>query len=263
MKPVTIMAVLLLLLGCRVGTDIEDKDKTAQDVVAAFFMEDLLQCQADEDCITGRCDLSPVFAISVSGGYCASFPNAFERWQFIELAQLLATRALTDPLLLAVVEDRIDKELEIVRRPAGREGMVVLLERLGTGRSRERLQRLYLEESGALRRLVALSLARLGDDRGLDELVEISLSAVVKSRLHAAYAAAGLCRGAALDVLGALLVDDHHLVRQAAAEALGRCGEAGRPLLLKRAAALETAPGVGGDRFSVKAALERHGEASP
>jgi len=256
-KPVFLFLIIAALFaGCRSSEQGKESENSAQAVVAAFFQEELVRCDSDAECLTGRCDLTPMFTISVSGGFCASFPNAYERWQRIELAESLAGLAREDPELMALVLARVDDELAHVRRPAEKEAVIVLLVRLGVPDAVARLRELSVREEEPIRRLAGLSLASIGDESGSDELVEASLSAVVRMRMHAAHSAGGLCKGAALSVLAELLVDKHYLVRQAAAAALARCGEEGKSVLEARSREISDGKAAyTGDRFAVDSAL--------
>jgi hypothetical protein len=240
--------------------------------VSAFFAEELVQCATDADCVTGRCDLTPTFTVSIEKGYCGTFQTAFDRWQKVELAQRLADRAAGSAPLAAAVLARVDEELGYTRNPPQpgyavrapeKETLVILLSELarsGESAREEALARLgtiRLQEAGALKRLAGLALAEAGSAAGLDDMVEASAGASPRLRLHAARAASGLCDRTAVGVLASLLADPHPLVRAGAAWGLGRCGtdEAGGALERRREELVKK-PGQAGDLTSIGAALD-------
>ena len=246
------VTVLLSAAGCARLEPPAPERPSPENVLSAFFSEELLQCTADEDCTTGECDLSPVFTISTSGGYCLSFSSAFERWQRLELARSLARMASGDSGLHDAVLARVKEELQFVRAGPEEEAMVELLAALGTEESIGLLGELYRGLDGEVRSLAALALARSGDPTGIDEVVDVSFSPVVRLRIHAAVAVSGLCDKTSLGILRELSSDDHHMVRQAAAEALTRCGGPEVRSILDQAESRGT-----GDDFVIGAARTR------
>jgi hypothetical protein len=240
-----LLAGLVLLAGCdgRPGAEPAAAGQTPEQVLAAFFQEELKPCTESAECTTGHCDLTPVYTISVSAGYCLSFPNAFDRWQRVELAERLARRAAAEPALMAVLLARLENELTLATRPGEKETLYLILGALRTAPAATLLRRAFETEQGALREVAGLALAEAGDAAGADVVVEAAFSPVVRVRMHAARAAGGLCSETAVGVLAELLNDDHPLVSEAAATALGGCpGE-------KAAALLRT-----GEGFAVESA---------
>jgi hypothetical protein len=242
--------------------------RPAAETLQAFFDERLTRCAADADCITGKCDLAAVFTISVTVGYCATFPNAYQRWQKIELAEALAKMALAD----ATLKDEFyamtdDPQVRAEAYPGEKEIWLLVLRELGTPEALARIRSLREAEQGPLRREFSLALAETGDPVGLDDVVAAALSSDVAARMHAAAAAGGLCvleapeaggtsaGKTATGLLAELLEDSHALVRQSAASALTRCGESGRQILQRRLEQVRAGQGQAGDRFMVESAL--------
>lgn len=210
------------------------KEERVESLVTAFFSEELKPCTSSADCPTGHCDLTPVYTISVSSGYCISFPSAFERWQKVELADRLAAYSRDLPQLAVRVESELAREYLNGNRPADLETAYLVLVALGTESAVARLAEEYVSRTGAVREVAGMALAEAGDPRGIDAVVAAAFSPVVRVRLHAARAAGRLCNGAALGVLAELLDDDHSLVSEAAASALGRCPGARSLALLEQ-----------------------------
>lgn len=246
-------ALVFVLSSCSRLEPPKAPGRSPDEVLAAFFSEELLQCTSAADCVTGKCDLSPVFTISTSGGYCLSFSSAFERWQRLELARSLADMARRDGALHDAVLARVREELQFVRPGPEEEAMVELLGAMRTSESLALLRQLHAGLAGEARPLAALALARVGDDAGLDDVVAASFSPVVRVRVHAAAAAGGLCGSrTALGILRGLVADDHHMVRQAAADALAICGGAEAESILSGAERKGT-----GDEFTFGSARSR------
>ncbi len=276
-RTAAILVLSCCALGCEPGgAGSGEREIAPADLVAAFFSEDLAQCSADGDCVTGRCDLTPTFTVAIERGYCGTFQTAFDRWQKVELAERLAQAAGGSAGVLEAVLARVDEELGYTRNPpqAGyavrapeKETLVVLLSAMASeetagdetrGPAMSRLEQMYSVESGAVKRAAGLALAEVGNESAMDEVVQASFGASARLRLHAARAASGLCSTTSLGVLASLLEDPHPLVRAGAADALGRCrSEDARKVLEARRDALRRKPGVSGDLSAVEAALAR------
>ena len=227
--------------------------------MGAFFDDDLRQCEKDSDCLTGFCDMTPVFTISTSGGYCMGFPNAFDRWQRVWLADRLTERAKANPRIHDALLKRLEDEKEYALRPAEKEVVILLLAGVASNAAHERLKALYLEEDGGAKRLAGLKLAMAGMEHASGEVVDAALSSVVRVRMHAASAAAGLCNAEALGVLKELSRDSHYQVRQSAASALAVCGGPEARTTLEKLVEenRETYNSRPGDRFVFESALRR------
>jgi hypothetical protein len=229
---VTVLFLLLLGPGCApVSGSSGNSGDEADRVMAAFFAEELTPCTSNEACLTGRCDLTPVYTISVSAGYCLAIPGAFERWQKVELGQRLGALAKTVPGLSARVLDAVTSSFTGSRNGDLETGVIVLLE-LGTPEAVAELVRLTRERDGAAAQVAGLALAELGDARGGPALVDAAFSPVVRTRMHAARGAGHLCTKEALGVLAELLSDSHPMVAEAAATALGQCPQEAAAKLL-------------------------------
>ncbi len=216
--------LLLLLSSCASGGGKSDPaQERLIDLEMAFFSEELKPCSSSDDCRSGHCDLTPVFTISVSAGYCVSFPSAFERWQKVELAHRLADYAREFPQLAERVEARLATEYLNGDRTADLETAYIVLVALGTKSAVERLAKEFEARTGTVKEVAGLALAEAGDARGIEAVVDAAFSPVVRVRLHAARAAGRLCSKACLGVLAELLDDDNPLVSEAAASALGQC----------------------------------------
>jgi len=239
--------------------------QSAVEVVDAFFDDDLRQCTKDADCLTGFCDMTPVFTISTSGGYCMGFPNAFDRWQRVWLAERLAERARADEAVHDVLLKRLEEEKEYVLRPAEKEVVILLLAEVASQPAHERLKELYKQEEGGPKRLAGLKLAVAGFEEASGEVVEAALSSVVRVRMHAAAAAGGLCNAESFGVLKELASDSHYQVRQSAASALAACGGPEARATLEKLAEenRETYNSRPGDRFVFESALIRLSSRSP
>jgi len=238
---------------------------SAAEIVASYFDDDLRQCGKDSECLTGFCDMTPVFTISTSGGYCMGFPNAFERWQRVWLANSLAERAKADPAVHAALLKRLEEEKEYALRPAEKEVVILLLAGVGSDAAHERLKALYREEDGGPKRLAGLKLAAAGFEEVSGEVVDAALSSVVRVRMHAAAAAGGLCNAESLGVLKELSRDSHYQVRQSAAAGLAACGGAEARSTLQKLVDenRETYNSRPGDRFVFESALRRLSPRSP
>jgi hypothetical protein len=219
----TVLVLLLLTHGCTPASGVsgDGRDEAAR-IMGAFFAEEMTPCTSNEECLTGRCDLTPVYTISVSAGYCLALPGAFERWQKVELGQRLGGLAKTVPGLSSKVMAEVTASLA-GNRNGDLETGVILLTELGTPEAIAELARLAGERDGAAAQVAGLALAELGDSRGGPALVEAAFSSVVRTRMHAARGAGRLCTEEALGVLAELLADSHPMVAEAAATALGRC----------------------------------------
>lgn len=202
------------VVSCQEG-DVSRK-MGADDPVEAFFEESLYRCEKNSDCASGLCDLTAKFTVSVSSGYCMSFPNAFDRWQRIALAMRAGEVARSDPELRERLLSRVDQKLNGFPTVADKEAMAFVLRWVGTQEALERLRLLHDREKGAVRRLAGLLLAAAGDASGEEDMVQASQSAVVRTRLYAVHAAAGLCNESGQQVLAVLRRDPHPLVREAA-----------------------------------------------
>jgi hypothetical protein len=227
------LALLTLLSGCRgESARVDPQEERLVALEAAFFSEELKPCTESSECSSGHCDLTPVYTISVSAGYCVSFPSAYERWQKVELAGHLADYVGELPQLAKRIEARLAKEYLNGDRPADLETAYIVLLALGTDEAIARLAAEYESRTGTVQEVAGLALAEAGDERGIDAVVGAAFSPVVRVRLHAARAAGHLCSAAALGVLAELLDDDNSLVLEAAATALGQCpGERSLALL--------------------------------
>jgi len=243
---------LLAVAACQDGRS-QEQTLSPTEIVAAFFTDDLQLCERHGDCVTGHCDLSPMFTVSLSSGYCLNFPAAYERWQRIELAESLSALGRADGALNQAVLERVEAELEGRLRGPEKEAVILVLGRQASPASLEMLREVHRLETGEVRRLSALTLAEAGDPTGEDDVVEASFSAVIRVRMHAARAASRLCTPTARGLVAGLLDDRSRLVRQAAAQALARCGgEEARKLLEERHKG-----GAPGDRFLFESATSR------
>jgi hypothetical protein len=228
-----LLVFFTLLGGCRgESARVDPREEHLVALERAFFSEELNPCTESSECRSGHCDLTPVYTISVSAGYCVSFPSAYERWQKVELAGHLAKYAREFPQLALRVEERLAKEYLAGDRPSDLETAYIVLVALGTDTAITRLAAEYERRTGTVQEVAGLALAEAGDKRGIEAVVGAAFSPVVRVRLHAARAAARLCSVASLGVLAELLDDDNSLVSEAAATALGQCpGERSLALL--------------------------------
>jgi len=209
------LIVMAVLLGC--ARQDEGASGPQGEAAAALFEESLHRCEKNSDCVTGLCDLTPSFTVSVSSGYCMSLPNAFDRWQRLALGMKAGEIARRDLDAGRSIVERAKQELSGYATPATREAMAFLLKEVGTEGAMEELRVLHAREpaSSPMKRLTGLLLAEAGDPAGEDDLVEASLSSLVEMRMHAARAARGLDNETARRILAALAQDPHPLVRQA------------------------------------------------
>jgi hypothetical protein len=164
-----------------------------------------------------------MFTISVSSGYCLSFPNAFERWQRLLLARKLAKWARDDANLTSLILQRVEEELGFAHRLPELEAIYLILASLATSEALLLLEVLHDDAEGPARQLAGLCLAEAGIVAGLDDVVVAAQSSVVRLRLHAARAAAGLCDETSRGVLAVLAEDRHPLVKDAAVRAAEIC----------------------------------------
>jgi hypothetical protein len=254
-----IATILLVFCACndaRQETRASTVDPEA--LVGAYFEHNLVACEANADCLTQMCDKSPFFTVSDLGGYCLSFSNSFQRWQRVWLARQLGRAAREDTAVQSLVLSTIGQELDQVVHPSEREILVLLLSELGSKGALERLEQVYKREAGGLKQLAALRLATAGFEEYTDDVVNAALSSTVRLRMHAAYAAAGLCNKPALGALKELLDDVNVQVRQAAATAAARCGsrQMGAALKRKLDENRDDFTARPGDRFLFGAALD-------
>lgn len=217
-----LLALLLVSCGREASWSGPTEERLAE-LEAAFFDEELKPCTSSEECSSGHCDLTPVYTISVSAGYCVTFPSAFERWQKVELADRLADYVRRFPGLAERVEARLAREYLDGDRAGDLETAYLVLAGLGSESAVARLAVEYETRTGTVREVAGLALAEAGDRRGLDAVVDAAFSPVVRVRMHAARAAGGLCSEASGRVLAELLDDASPLVAEAAASAMGRC----------------------------------------
>ncbi len=219
-----VLVLLSLQFGCgRESTRSGPKGAQLAALEAGFFDEELKPCTANEECSSGHCDLTPVYTISVSAGYCINFPSAFERWQKVELANRLADLVGQFPQLAERIEARLVREYLNGDRPADLETAYLVLTALASESAISLLAAEYESRTGTAREVAGLALAEAGDARGVDAVVAAAFSPVVRVRMHAARAAGSLCSEASIGVLAELLGDPSPLVSEAAASGLGRC----------------------------------------
>lgn len=229
--------IVVLQLGCKETSRAlqpEPGTMTPEELAHSYLEGHTRSCSANSDCGTNLCDRSLSLWSVDDVGLCVPLFRATERWQRLVVAQSVAERMRDDAELAAAVWKGVTKRMGDRHEPEVTEGMMLLARCAGTEEARRFLLEVLRLGSSAERLHAGISLGRMGDASGMDQISEAAASSQPVMRVHAVWAAGGICTTESLGVIEMLSQDPHPMVRQASLLALAQCRSEEAALLRQR-----------------------------